>query len=162
MPGSGKSTIGKLLAQKLQCQCYETDSEITQMARASIPEIFKNQGEARFREYEHEILRSSINTNEPSVVSTGGGVVLRADNRALLASQKWVVYLHSTPEILFERTRADHNRPLLAHNDLLSTLYKLCNERDPLYRQVAKITISSEMNTPNKVIAEILDWIEKK
>jgi shikimate kinase len=142
LPGSGKSTLARHLARRLDTQWIDTDFVIEREAGCSIRTIFEREGEARFRDIEASTLARLLNAAE-GVIATGGGIVLREENRAALAAQTACVYLRSTPEELFRRLRHDRKRPLLQTADPLDRLRDLHATRDPLYRETSHFVIDT-------------------
>jgi shikimate kinase len=141
LPGSGKSTVGRQLARRLQLPFADSDHVIEQRLGCPIREFFEREGEDRFRDIEEQVLDEL--TQQSGVLSTGGGAVLRENNRAHLQSRGKVVYLKSTPEELFRRLRHDTQRPLLQVADPLQRLRDLYAARDPLYRETAHFIIET-------------------
>lgn len=138
--GSGKTTVGRILSKRLGLSFLDTDREVEERTGVSIPTIFEIEGEDGFRRRESQVVEDcSKMTN--TIVATGGGVVLRPENRAFLRKSGVVIYLNVPPRILCERTRADKNRPLLRVDDPLAKLQQLFAARDPLYREVADLVI---------------------
>lgn len=142
LPGSGKSTVGRQLARRLQLPFFDSDHVIEQQLGCSIREYFEREGEDRFRDVEEAVI-GELTLNPTCVLSTGGGVVLRPANRLHLHQRAQVVYLNSSPDELFRRLRHDKNRPLLQVADPLSRLRNLHAVRDPLYRQTAHFIIET-------------------
>lgn len=142
LPGSGKSTVGRQLARRLQLPFFDSDHVIEQRLGCSIRSYFESEGEDRFRDVEQAVI-DDLTCNQHGVVSTGGGVVLRPLNRQHLHARTRVVYLNSSPDVLFRRLRHDMNRPLLQVADPLSRLRELYAMRDPLYRETAHFTIET-------------------
>lgn len=143
LPGSGKSTIGRHLARRLQVDLIDTDVLIEGRLGETIRAFFEREGEDRFRQIEHEVLRDALASSRRCVMATGGGIVLRSDNRCLLAKGAFVVYLRSSPEELARRLRHDRQRPLLQVANPLAKLRELYRVRDPLYREVAHFTVET-------------------
>ena len=143
LPGAGKSTLGRQLARRLHKGFVDADAVLEQRLGVSIPTIFEIEGEAGFRDREQAVLVELI-AAEGIVLSTGGGVVVRAHNRELLQQNGTILYLHATPRALWERVRHARHRPLLQTGDPLARLTELYAERDPLYRQVADHVIASD------------------
>lgn len=141
LPGSGKSTVGRQLARRLQLPFADADQVIEQRTGCPIREFFEREGEERFRDVEEQVL--SDLTLQPGVLSTGGGAVLRASNREHLHARGKAVYLKSTPEELFRRLRHDTQRPLLQVSDPMQRLRDLYAVRDPLYRETAHFVIDT-------------------
>jgi shikimate kinase len=142
LPGSGKTTVGRQLARRLRLPFVDSDHAIEQRIGCSIREFFDREGEATFRDIEEEVL-DELSRNTASVLSTGGGAVLRANNRNNLHSRGRVVYLKSTPEELFKRLRHDVSRPLLQVADPLARMRELFAVRDPLYRETAHFVLET-------------------
>jgi shikimate kinase len=142
LPGSGKTTVGRQLARRLQLPFVDSDHEIEVRIGCSIREFFEREGEARFRDIEQEVL-DELTQGPSKVLSTGGGAVLRNANRLHLQDRGRVVYLKSTPEELFRRLKHDSNRPLLQVADPLLKLKNLFAERDPLYGEVAHFVLET-------------------
>lgn len=142
LPGSGKSTVGRQLAKRFSLIFVDSDARIEQRLGCSIREYFEREGEARFRDVE-AVEIDALTRIEGSVLSTGGGSVLRAENRQRLRERCQVVYLRSSPDELYKRLRHDRNRPLLQVADPLTKLRDLYAERDPLYRETAHFVIET-------------------
>ncbi|WP_245638592.1 shikimate kinase [Hydrogenophaga palleronii] len=142
LPGSGKSTVGRQLARRLVLPFFDSDQVIEQRLGCSIREFFEREGEARFRDIEASVI-DELTNGPAAVVSTGGGAVLRPENRTHLNERGTAFYLKSTPEELFRRLRHDRNRPLLQVDDPLQRLRDLYEVRDPLYRQVAHFIVET-------------------
>lgn len=141
LPGSGKSTVGRQLARRLQLAFADSDHVIEQRIGCPIRQFFEREGEERFRDVEEQVLDEL--TQAPGVLSTGGGAVLRQINRERLHARGKVVYLKSTPEELMRRLRHDTQRPLLQVDDPLQRLRDLYTARDPLYREAAHFVIDT-------------------
>ncbi len=141
LPGSGKSTVGRQLARRLQWSYTDSDQVIELRLGCPIREYFEREGEERFRDIEEQVLDEL--TQQAGVLSTGGGAVLRERNRAHLRTRTQVVYLKSTPEELFRRLRHDTQRPLLQVSDPMQRLRDLYAVRDPLYRETAHFVIDT-------------------
>jgi shikimate kinase len=142
LPGSGKTTVGRQLARRLQLPFVDSDHAIEARLGCSIREFFEREGEARFRDIEQEVI-DTLTQETPSILSTGGGAVLRPVNRQHLRARGRVIYLKSTPEELFRRLRHDVHRPLLQVADPLTRMRDLFAERDPLYREAAHFVLET-------------------
>ena len=154
---SGKSTLGKQLAQSLQIDFLDIDIEIEKNAGAEISWIFEVEGEEGFREREKKALKRSVEKNNV-VISTGGGIVTKKENRDLMIAKGKVVYLKTPIEIQLKRTENDKKRPLLSQGNKEQTLRVLKEERDPQYEEIADITINhDQQKNRNVVIDEIID-----
>ena len=142
LPGSGKTTVGRQLSRRLCLPFVDSDHVIESRIGCSIREFFEKEGEVRFRDIEQEVL-DGLTQSTTSVISTGGGAVLRLANREHLHARSHVVYLKSTPEELFRRLRHDVSRPLLQVADPLTRLRELFAARDPLYRETAHFVLET-------------------
>ncbi len=138
--GAGKTTIGRSLAKRLGLRFEDSDRVIEARTGVSIPTVFEIEGEEGFRKREAQVIDELAHTSG-LVVATGGGVVLRPENRARMRASGFVVYLNVPPYTLWERTRHDKNRPLLRVENPLLRLKELYLERDPFYREVADLII---------------------
>jgi shikimate kinase len=154
MPGAGKTTVGRQLARRLQRRFIDADHEIEARTGVRIPLIFDIEGEQGFRDRESKVI-AELATESNLVVATGGGVVLRPENRAALKQGGMVVYLHAAPGLLFERTRLDPNRPLLQVADPMKKIDELFALRDPLYREVADLVINSVGGSINHLVRQV-------
>ena len=154
---SGKSTLGKKLAQTLNIDFIDTDKEIEKKAGAEISWIFEVEGEKGFRERERKALEESIKEDDV-VISTGGGIVTVKKNRDLIATMGKVVYLKTPLELQLKRTEKDKKRPLLAKGNKKQILQALKKERDPKYKEIADITIDQNgQKNRTSLINEIID-----
>ena len=160
LPGSGKSTVGRQLARRLQLPFIDSDQVIEQRLGCSIREYFEREGEERFRDIEENVIDDLTQTHQ-GVLSTGGGSVLRPLNRERLRSRGQVVYLHSSPDEVFRRLRHDTNRPLLQVNDPLGRLSDLYAVRDPLYRETATLVIQTGRPSVAALVTSIILQFEQ-
>lgn len=142
LPGSGKSTVGRQLARRLQQPFFDSDHVIEERLGYSIRQAFERDGEDHFRDLEESVL-DELTQIPDAVISTGGGAVLRTATRQRLRERGQVVYLKSTPEEIFRRLRHDVNRPLLQVADPQTRLRELYAARDPLYREAAHFVIET-------------------
>jgi shikimate kinase len=149
--GAGKTTIGRSLARQLDLEFVDTDREIEARTGVSIPTVFEIEGEEGFRKREAQVI-ADLSRLSGQVVATGGGVVLRAENRANLRASGFVVYLDVPPYTLWERTRHDRNRPLLQVDDPLLKLKELYSQRDPLYREVADLVVDGSRTNAQGIL----------
>jgi len=140
--GAGKTSVGRRLARRLGKAFYDCDEEIERATGVKIPVIFDIEGEAGFRAREAKMLEE-LALRSDIVLATGGGAVLAAENRRLLAENGVVVYLRAVAKDLWARTRHDRNRPLLRTGEPLARLEQLYDERDPLYRSIADIIVDT-------------------
>ena len=154
MMASGKTTVGKWLAKKLGLDFVDADQEVEERAGADIPWIFDVEGEEGFREREAQVV-DALTLRDRIVVATGGGAVLRPENRARLRDRGVVVYLKTPIDLIVARTRNDRRRPLLQGVDAHEKLTALEEERGHLYESTAHLTVSTESDDP-RVIAQTI------
>jgi shikimate kinase len=157
--GAGKTTVGKQLAQVLGMEFIDSDLEIQRRTGVDIPTIFEFEGEEGFRRRERAVIEE-LTGMEGVVLATGGGAVLDEQNRRLLSSRGFVVYLQCTPEQQYERTYRDRNRPLLQTENPLGKLKELMEQREPYYLQTADLVIMSERRNALTVAREIQAQLE--
>ena len=155
--GAGKTSIGKLLAKRVGKSFVDCDHEIERVTGVKIPVIFEIEGEPGFRAREARMLEELVQ-GPNLVLATGGGAVLSAQNRQLLAGNGVVVYLRAAAPDLLQRTRHDKNRPLLRTAEPLTRLEQLYAERDPLYREIADIVV----DTGNQSLGSLAHKLERK
>ncbi|MFY9326805.1 MAG: shikimate kinase [Georgfuchsia sp.] len=153
--GAGKTTVGRLLAKRLQTRFVDSDHEVAAVTGVNIPTIFDIEGEAGFRRRESETIQR-LCQEDNIVMATGGGAVLDPDIRQCLRNRGTVVYLSASPETLYERTRRDAGRPLLQVKDRLSRLRELHQQRDPLYHEVAHLVVEVGRTSAPHVVRQIL------
>jgi shikimate kinase len=153
--GAGKTTIGKYLAQHLKLRFADTDTEIEERTGADIPWIFDVEGEEGFRDREQQVVEEMTGWDNV-VIATGGGVVLRPENRRALASRGFVIYLYATVDEQVRRTRRDRRRPLLQKGDPREVLEALMAQRDPLYREIADHVIETDSCSPKTVAQRLV------
>lgn len=158
--GAGKTTIGRQLAKKLSIRFFDSDHEIEKRTGVEISLIFEIEGEEGFRRRETQILRELSLMNN-IVLSTGGGAVAQAENRETLKGSGYIIYLKSSPEMLFKRTADDKRRPLLQGENRLEQIRKILNEREPAYIAMADEIIDSEKMSIKQIIQKILEQIKK-
>jgi shikimate kinase len=159
MPGGGKSTVGKEVARRLGVSFIDCDKEIERRAGRSISDLFEDQGESAFRDLEAQVLTSIVECRD-SVIATGGGAVLRAENRLLLRSRTRCIYLSASPEFLWQRLRRDRRRPLLQVPDPQARLKQMSAEREPLYRETASIVIPVDRLPLHRVVAQVMQQLQ--
>ena len=157
--GAGKSSIGKMLAARLNIDFFDSDIELERRAGASISWIFDVEGEKGMREREVKVI-DALSAMNNIVLATGGGSILDSENRSVLAARGTVIYLKATIDQQVNRTtnNRDH-RPLLQVADLRSKIEELAKIRNPLYEEIADYTVSTEDGSANDVVAKILEKI---
>ncbi len=159
--GSGKTTIGRLLAKSLHKEFLDSDHEIEARTGANIPWIFDIEGEAGFREREHQAI-DELTRRHGIVLATGGGAVLREDNRRCLSERGIVVYLRASIDQQLKRTRLDRNRPLLQTADPRGRLEELMIQRDPLYREIANIIVDTDNRSIRTTVNTIASQLKQQ
>jgi len=160
LPGSGKSTVGRHLARRLKLPFTDSDQVIEARLGYSVRQYFEQEGEARFRDLEVAVIDELTRDPRRGVLSTGGGSVLRQENRHHLRDRGRVVYLKSSPDELFRRLRHDRLRPLLQVADPLARLRDLYTIRDPLYRETAHFTVETGRPSVAMLVNMIVMQIE--
>lgn len=153
--GAGKSTVGKRLARTLGLEFHDSDRELEKRTGVDIPVIFEYEGEEGFRRREKAMI-AELTAQEGVVVATGGGAVVDPENRKHLAGRGTVVYLQTSVDKQFERTRHDANRPLLQTENPRDRLAEIAAEREPLYREIADIIVSTDDGGVRALVDDIL------
>lgn len=159
MMGTGKTTIGRKLADQIGYHWVDIDDQLEKNWGFTIAEYFKRYGEEAFRQEETNMLQKFVHQS-PSVITTGGGIVLRPENRTLMLKHGWVVHLTAHPEELIRRLQNDQTRPLLAGENLEKRIRQLMKERAELY-QNAHVTIDTTNQTPHSVLKEVKRFLFK-
>ncbi|MBK6288293.1 MAG: shikimate kinase AroK [Gammaproteobacteria bacterium] len=158
--GAGKSTIGRTLAEQLGFVFRDTDTLIEERTGANIAWIFDVEGEEGFRERETAMIHELADENG-MVLATGGGAILREENRRLLAGIGTVVYLETSVDQQLHRTRRDRKRPLLRTSDRERVLADLLAVRDPLYREIADLVLHTDARGARTVVNEVLAFLRE-
>lgn len=140
--GAGKTSVGRMLAKRMNKDFYDADAEIERATGVKIPVIFDIEGESGFRAREEKVIERLVAMHD-IVLATGGGAVLSSANRSRLRQYGHVIYLRAAPEDLWRRTRRDRNRPLLQTANPLAKLKELHAQRDPLYSEVADLVVDT-------------------
>jgi shikimate kinase len=160
MMGAGKTTIGKALAARLKRKFIDTDRILVERTGVPVATIFEIEGEEGFRKRESAVLQELV--EEPDcIVATGGGAVLREENRRLLRERGTVIYLRARPEHLWERIRHDTGRPLLATADPRKTLETLLLAREPLYRECAHLVVETGLQSAASLVSRVAVALER-
>ena len=153
--GSGKSSIGKILAKKIDFKFIDTDKLIEIQEGIKIKEIFNSKGERYFRDLEVKVLEKTL-TTQNAVIATGGGIVQRQKNRLLLENEKNVFFLNSSVNRQFERTKDSDKRPLLNKGDKFKTLGELYKKRLSHYENVSRYKIEMDDKTNEDIVEQII------
>ena len=158
--GAGKTTVGRALAKKLNRRFIDSDQEIEARTGASISWIFEIEGEASFRQREAEVIRD-LAALDDIVLATGGGAILKPENRQCLKSHGTVIYLRASVGSILQRTSHDKSRPLLQTADPRAKIEQLLQEREPLYMEVADIIIETGRPNVQSLVQAILVELER-
>ena len=154
--GAGKSAVGRQLARMLHLSFVDSDDEIESRTGVDIPFIFEKEGEAGFRKREAAAI-DELTQQQGLVLATGGGAVINDDTRSRLGARGFVVYLQTSIEQQLERTRRGRERPMLQKGDPREILEQLMAERDPLYREIADLVVTTDGRKVTAVAKEIVD-----
>jgi len=157
--GAGKTTIGLKLAETLNKEFKDSDQEIEQNTGASIPLIFELEGEDGFRERESRMI-SRLAKTDNIILATGGGAVIKEENRKILSENGFVIYLRASLDKLLERTSKDRNRPLLQSNNPKEVLANLLEAREPYYQDVADLIFETDQKPIREIINDIVVILE--
>jgi shikimate kinase len=160
MMGSGKTTLGRALAQRLRLRFVDTDRVMVDRTGVPITTIFEIEGEEAFRRREAAVL-AEVAEGDAQVVATGGGAVLAAENRDVMRRRGTVIYLRAQVESLWERTRHDTSRPLLATPDPRGTLAALLEKRDPLYREAAHLIVDTGSQSASALVNRVVSALRQ-
>ena len=154
--GAGKSAVGRQLAKMLHLSFLDSDDEIETRTGVDIPFIFEKEGEDGFRKREAKVI-DDLSAMDGIVLATGGGAVVGAQNRSHLGARGFVVYLYTTVDQQVARTLKGRERPMLANGDSRQILEDLMAARDPLYREIADLTVETDGRKVKAVANEILE-----
>jgi shikimate kinase len=155
MMGAGKTTLGKALAQRLAREFIDTDRVLVERTGVPVATVFEIEGEEGFRRRESGVL-AELASRADCVVATGGGAILAEENRRVMHAAGTVIYLRARLESLWERTRHDTSRPLLATPDPRATLARLLEERDPLYREAAHLVVETGSQSAGTLVNRVV------
>jgi shikimate kinase len=152
--GTGKSTVGRQVAHVLHFTYLDTDHVIEARAGKTVSDIFQQDGEPAFREWERRVVGELVHRSK-TVISTGGGLPMNPDNLASLKTHALVICLWATPETIYQRVRDHSHRPLLAGPDPLGKIRQLLSVREPYYRQ-ADVLLNTELRNVREVAVQIV------
>lgn len=161
MMGAGKSTVGRLLAQRLNYRFVDADREMEAKSGVPIPTIFEIEGESGFRRREL-VLLGELTQQAGVVLATGGGAVLDADMAQTLRQRGLVIYLRASADEIFRRTRQDRSRPLLQTADPRARINELLAEREPLYEKAAHLVFQSAASNPRRLVTRLIEHPQLK
>ena len=154
--GAGKSAVGRQLAKLLHLSFVDSDDEIEARTGVDIPFIFEKEGEDGFRKREAKVI-DELSAREGVVLATGGGAIVNPQNRNFLGARGFVIYLFTSVEQQVSRTQRGRERPMLANGDRREILDELMEFRDPLYRDIADLTVDTDGRKVKAVASEILE-----
>jgi shikimate kinase len=152
--GTGKSTVGQLVADALRFEFIDTDATIEERAGKNISQIFASEGEPSFRKMESNLVQE-LSTQERYVISTGGGLVVNPDNLASLQHHCLIICLWASAETIWQRVRHQTHRPLLQNSNPAEKIRALLKERTPAYKK-ADTMITTELRSPREVAMQVL------
>jgi shikimate kinase len=152
--GTGKTSVGRIVAEQLRFAFLDTDTVIEARAGKSVTEIFAGQGEAAFRDLERRIVKE-LALRDHTVIATGGGLIVNPENLASLKQHALVVCLWASPETIWSRVKSQAHRPLLNGGEPLETIRRLWKERAPFYKQ-ADVGLTTELRSPREVAQQVL------
>lgn len=158
--GCGKTTVGLRLSYRLRRTVIDTDKEIEREEKRSISDIFATEGEPYFRNLETACLRKLMDSAANQIISVGGGLPLREENRQLLQELGQVFYLCAAAETIYERVKDDMTRPLLQGADPRAKIETLLRERDPFYRAAADVVIEVDGKSFEEILCEIEENVD--
>ena len=159
--GAGKSTVGRFLAQRMGYEFLDSDHEIEARTGVTIPMIFDIEGEAGFRDREVAVI-DDLTQQKNLVLATGGGAVLREENRRALCSRGFVVYLRASVDSLIARTKNDRSRPLLQTDNPEQVIRELLEKRDPIYMELADLVVETQQVSVYRVVKHIHETLESQ
>lgn len=154
--GTGKTTVGKLLAKRLGCDLVDVDEEIVSKQQMPISKIFEEFGEECFRNIETQTL-VEVSKKSRTVVSCGGGIVLKPENIEILRQTGVCVLLTAQPQTILERVSNDTSRPLLSNVSGVEQIENMLEKREAYYRNAAEITVQTDGKQAEEIVSEILD-----
>lgn len=159
--GAGKSTIGQALSERMQVSFLDTDIYLEERQGRCISDIFAKDGEDYFRKLETEYLKEILEQNGDCVISAGGGLPLRRENRELLEQMGNTVYLQVAKETVLERLKEDKSRPLLQVADRETRVEEMLRVRHPIYSEAADYTVAVDGRSVEEIAQDILEWRKK-
>jgi len=158
--GAGKSTVGRALAKRRKMQFFDSDRVIEERTGVDIPTIFEIEGEAGFRDREQQVIADLV-AEEGAVIATGGGSLIREENRTILMKSGIIIYLRATPRQLYSRIRYDKSRPLMQTKDPLQTLTDILKGREQFYLNTADLIINTGKHRIKLTMKQIENGLEQ-
>ena len=159
--GCGKSTIGKKLSEILNIKLVDTDARIEERQGMTVSEIFATKGEPFFRDLETGTLQELLEEKESMVISVGGGLPLREENRRLLQRLGKVIYLKAEPETIYNRVKGDTTRPLLQTGNPMEKIREMLGQREEKYQAAADKIVIVDDKEISKIVYEVLDAVKE-
>ena len=159
--GSGKTTVGKILAKNLHYSFVDSDEEIEKQEQELIVDIFKEQGETYFRKIEHEMMQK-LAQGEKQVIATGGGIIVNKDNISCLKKTGIIIHLKASPNHIYKNVQRDKTRPLLQVENKQKVIADLLAEREGDYLGAADIIISVDGYTPQEIAGQIQENLQRR
>ena len=156
MMGAGKTTVGRLLAERLGWAYVDSDEQIEQATGRTVREIFEDDGEPAFRRLETKALEQAVQTDRDSVIAVAGGAVLAPENQELIGNSGLVVWLRAEPAVLTRRAVIGDHRPLL-QDDPGGVIRRLLTQREPLYGSLADVIVDVDQLDPEAAVGQILE-----
>lgn len=160
--GCGKSSVGVKLSYRLKQPFLDTDKMIENRAGKMISEIFDEEGEAYFRNLETETITELLNQKHWYIISTGGGLPMRSENREVLKKLGKVIYLRTKPETIYNRLKGDTTRPLLRGDDPLGKITEMISQRGPVYEEAADEIIDVDKLSFEQILSKISQMVSNK
>lgn len=158
--GSGKTSVGEQLASQLLFTFQDTDQLIEEQVGDTIKHVFETKGEGYFRDLETDLLKRLLHEGKKKVLSAGGGVPVREENRKLLRELGIVIYLRASKETLLKRLKGDQTRPLLQGDSLEAKINQLLKEREIIYQETSHIQIDTDHKSKKEIVSEICRSLE--
>ena len=158
--GAGKSSVARALVEQLHCPLVEMDEQIVKEQGMSINEIFEKYGEDRFREIESQLILA-LGSRQASVISCGGGVVVRAENTEYMKKSGRIVYLQASPQTVYDRVKNSNDRPILKGHMNVEYIAQLMEKRRALYEAAAELTVVTDGKSTKEIAGEIIGRLEE-